>query len=162
MDIKILTAIIYIFVIGCAKAYEVEEKDFKPRVIFDKEKLKEKLTELQYQVTQEAALEDRRTGLYHKHFKKGTYDCIICDVKLFSSKHKFNGDIGYPTFSTPSESVAELPNRNYTDKILYCENCGSHLGSAYYGKTPWSKVKSKTGKTYIVQSASLKFTKGKP
>ena len=52
---------------------------------FDKIDLKERLTPLQYKVTQEAGTERAFTGEYWDTKDPGTYRCIVCDVPLFSS-----------------------------------------------------------------------------
>ena len=49
---------------------------------------REKLTEMQYQVTRNSATERAFTGLYDKHFKPGNYHCICCGHLLFESTGK--------------------------------------------------------------------------
>ena len=48
---------------------------------------REKLTEMQYQVTRNGATERAFTGLYDKHFVKGNYYCVCCNHKLLSLIH---------------------------------------------------------------------------
>ena len=63
-----------------------------------KSELKIKLSELAFQVTQNAATEPPFTGEFFDFFEDGVYKCICCDAKLFSSKHKFNSSTGWPSF----------------------------------------------------------------
>lgn len=63
---------------------------------FNKEQLKEKLTPLQYHVTQEAGTERPFTGKYNKHYEKGTYVCVVCRQELFSSDTKYDSHCGWP------------------------------------------------------------------
>ena len=46
--------------------------------------LKNELTELEYQVTQEKKTEPPFEGKYYTHFEPGVYQCLVCDEKLFS------------------------------------------------------------------------------
>jgi len=54
-----------------------------------KEELKERLTTMQYRVTQEAATEPPFTGEYDDHYEEGDYNCIVCHTLLFKSIHKY-------------------------------------------------------------------------
>ena len=49
--------------------------------------LRDKLTEEQFQVTQEAATEPAFTGEYNDNKAAGTYRCICCNSTLFSSEN---------------------------------------------------------------------------
>ena len=48
-----------------------------------KEELKEKLTPLQYRVTQEKGTEPAFSDNYHNNKEVGKYECIVCGVVLF-------------------------------------------------------------------------------
>ena len=81
-----------------------------------KKNLKEKLTPLQYHVTQEAGTERPFTGelglqsnsnliqkssfkgKYNKFYEKGTYVCVVCKQELFSSDTKYDSGCGWPAF----------------------------------------------------------------
>ena len=45
-----------------------------------KEELKERLTDIQYNVTQLAYTEKPFTGEYDNHFEEGQYNCIVWDI----------------------------------------------------------------------------------
>jgi peptide-methionine (R)-S-oxide reductase len=66
---------------------------------FGKEKLKERLTPIQYHVTQEAGTERPFTGKYNKFYEKGTYVCVVCQQDLFSSDTKYDSGCGWPAFN---------------------------------------------------------------
>ena len=63
-----------------------------------KSDLKSKLSELAYQVTQNADTEPPFSGEFFNFFDKGVYKCICCDRDLFSSKDKFLSTTGWPAF----------------------------------------------------------------
>lgn len=83
-----------------------------------KKDLKERLTPLQYHVTQEAGTERPFTGelaikavvwlpsylwrlvagKYNKFYETGTYVCVVCKQELFSSDTKFDSGCGWPAF----------------------------------------------------------------
>ena len=65
---------------------------------FDKIKLRERLTPLQYNVTQEAGTEQAFTGEYWDTKDPGMYHCVVCDTPLFSSDTKYDSGSGWPSF----------------------------------------------------------------
>ena len=58
------------------------------------EELKEKLTVLQYEVTQNAKTERPYQNEYHDLFRKGIYVDIVSGEPLFLSTDKFNSGCG--------------------------------------------------------------------
>ena len=114
-----------------------------------------RLTELEYEVTQNAKTEAPFTGIYNDFFENGVYVCKVCGSKLFSSKSKFKSSCGWPAFFEGIEDgidyIEDLSHGMVRTEIL-CKRCGSHLGHVFddgYG--------TKTGKRYCVNSASLDF-----
>ena len=61
---------------------------------------KEKLSTEAYRVLRQNGTEYPFTGLYDKHFEKGSYHCAACDTQLFESGHKYNSGCGWPAFDT--------------------------------------------------------------
>ena len=64
-----------------------------------KQELKEKLTDLQYEVTQNAKTERPYQNEYDELFQKGIYVDIVSGEPLFLSTDKFNSGCGWPAFS---------------------------------------------------------------
>lgn len=66
---------------------------------YTKDELRNRLTPLQYQVTQESSTERPFTGKYNKFYEKGVYRCIVCHEDLFTSDTKYDSGCGWPAFN---------------------------------------------------------------
>lgn len=67
----------------------------------NEEKLKEKLTPLQYKVTQEGGTEMPFDNEYWNNHSDGIYVDRVTGEPLFSSADKFDSNTGWPSFSRP-------------------------------------------------------------
>ena len=121
----------------------------------DKE-LKEKLTDLQYEVTQHSATETPFTSEYNDLFKDGIYVDIVSGEALFSSKDKFNDGCGWPSFSKPIEDSSVTEYKDTSHGMIRTEvkskNAQSHLGHVFNDGPD-----NMTGLRYCINGASLKF-----
>ncbi|MGB0111919.1 MAG: peptide-methionine (R)-S-oxide reductase MsrB [Ilumatobacteraceae bacterium] len=117
------------------------------------EELREKLSPLQYEVTQKAATERAFSGVYWDTTDEGTYHCVVCDEPLFTSDTKYDAGCGWPSFTEAIDST-KIDNREDRSHGMVrvetvCSNCGAHLGHVFPdGPGP-------TGDRFCMNSASL-------
>lgn len=121
----------------------------------DKE-LRNKLTALQYEVTQNAATERPYANEYNKEFRPGIYVDIVTGEPLFLSTDKFESGCGWPAFSKPiSADVVKgyVDTSHGMNRIEVRSKSGdSHLGHVFND----GPVET-GGLRYCINSASLKF-----
>ena len=119
---------------------------------------KEHLTPDQYEVCWNKGTEPPFSGKYNKTKDKGTYKCVCCGSRLFSSDTKFDSGTGWPSFWTPAKegSVKEEVDGSHgmAGTEVMCGKCGAHLGHVFDdGPDP-------TGLRYCINSLSLSLEKG--
>lgn len=137
---------------------EENEKASKAKTAYtkpDDATLKNKLTPLQYDVTQRDGTERAFQNEYWDNKRDGIYVDIVSGEPLFSSQDKFKSGTGWPSFTKPLEpgNIVEKEDTNLGMRRVEVEskNAGSHLGHVFPdGPKP-------TGLRYCLNSAALKF-----
>ena len=121
----------------------------------NKEKLKEKLSKDEFDITQNKGTEAPFSGKYVDNKEMGIYRCICCNEALFSSRHKYDSKSGWPSFydviSRGNLSLVNDTSHGMMRTEVTCGNCGAHLGHVFDdGPRP-------TNLRYCINSLSLKF-----
>ena len=123
---------------------------------FSKEELKKRLTEIQYEVTQNEATERPFSGEYDDFYEEGIYVDIVSGEPLFSSKDKFDAGCGWPSFSKSIENTTLTEKEDYKLSRKRTEvrsgQADSHLGHVFE-----DGPKELGGLRYCINSASLRF-----
>jgi peptide methionine sulfoxide reductase msrA/msrB len=120
------------------------------------EEIKEKLTKLQYQVTQNEKTERPFNNEYWDNKKEGIYVDIVTGEPLFSSVDKFDSGTGWPSFSKPIEYGYVTEHNDYKLVVPRIE-VKSKIGESHLGHIFNDAPKELGGIRYCINSASLKF-----
>jgi peptide methionine sulfoxide reductase msrA/msrB len=118
--------------------------------------LREKLTPLQYEVTQNAGTEPPFRNEYNNLFEPGIYVDVTSGEPLFLSTDKFESGCGWPSFSRPiaGSAVAERADHSHGMERVEVRSriAGSHLGHVFPDGPG-----ELGGLRYCINSASLRF-----
>ncbi len=120
------------------------------------EVLRERLTDMQYRVTQESATEPAFKNEYWDTHEPGIYVDITTGEPLFASGAKFDSGCGWPSFTRPidPEVVRELADTSYGMRRVEVR---SRSGDAHLGHVFTDGPKEEGGLRYCINSASLRF-----
>lgn len=123
---------------------------------FSKEALKQRLTEIQYEVTQNEGTERPFSGEYDEFFEEGIYVDVVSGEPLFSSKDKFDAGCGWPSFSRPIQNTTltekEDHKLNRVRTEVRSQKADSHLGHVFP-----DGPEELGGLRYCINSAALRF-----
>jgi peptide methionine sulfoxide reductase msrA/msrB len=118
--------------------------------------LKQKLTPMQYRVTQEAATEPPFRNEYWNEHREGIYVDIVSGKPLFSSRDKFDSGCGWPSFTRPLAGEDVIEKRDASLGMIRTEvrskEADSHLGHVFE-----DGPRDRGGLRYCINSASLRF-----
>lgn len=120
------------------------------------EDLKQQLTDIQYDVTQNAGTERPFTGKYDDFYEQGIYVDIVSGEPLFSSTDKYDAGCGWPSFTHPIDKKNIKQHVDYKFGMVRTEvrsdQADSHLGHVFT-----DGPQDEGGLRYCINSAALKF-----
>lgn len=136
-------------------AAKTEDVAFK-KIAKSDEEWKRILSPEQYYITRQAGTEAPYSSPLLNVHDAGVFECVCCDLPLFSSRTKFESNTGWPSFWAP------IAKRNVRERIdhslaetrteVLCARCDAHLGHVFDdGPKP-------TGLRYCMNGVALKFS----
>lgn len=129
-------------------------KDYSKK--YTKEELKEKLTDLQYNVTQKEDTEMPFQNEYWDNKEIGLYVDIVSGEPLFTSYQKYESGCGWPSFYDTLNKETLQFKEDYKLRLPRTEvrtkNSNIHLGHVFN-----DGPKELTGLRYCINSASMRF-----
>lgn len=119
-----------------------------------KEELQQRLTPLQFDVTQNEATERPFSGEYDDFYEKGIYVDIVSGEPLFSSTDKYDAGCGWPSFSRPIAKLTEKKDYKLARERIEVRSSegDSHLGHVFN-----DGPEEMGGLRYCINSAAMRF-----
>ena len=112
------------------------------------------LSPQQYHVLRERGTERPFSSTLNHEKRHGTFVCVACGHRLFSSSTKYDSVTGWPSFWAPHDGAfGTAIDRSYfmIRTEVHCARCGGHLGHLFPdGPRP-------TGERYCMNGVAMRF-----
>ncbi len=120
----------------------------------DKKTLKQRLTSMQYHVTQEDGTEPPYENEYYNNKEAGLYVDVVSGEALFTTNEQYDAGCGWPSFTKPLSELNEKFDSRYGMRRteVRSKEADSHLGHVFEDGIP-----SEGGLRYCINSAALRF-----
>ena len=122
----------------------------------NRDKLKETLSPIQFEVTQNDQTESPFKNEYWDNKEEGIYVDIVSGDVLFTSRDKFDSGCGWPSFTKPVSEKVVREKSDFSHGMYRTEvrstKANSHLGHVFD-----DGPKESGGLRYCINSAALKF-----
>jgi len=122
----------------------------------EKEVLKQTLTPMQYEVTQNNGTERAYSNELWKEFREGIYVDITTGEPLFISTDKYDAGCGWPSFSKPIDKKLVEEKKDTSHGMTRIE-VRSSTGNAHLGHVFNDGPSEQGGLRYCINGASLRF-----
>lgn len=121
----------------------------------NQEELKNRLTPMQYEVTQNNGTEPPFRNEYWNDLREGIYVDIVSGKPLFSSRDKYDAGCGWPSFTKPIMEEEVIEKQDLSHFMVRTEvrskTADSHLGHVF------DDGPGENGLRYCINSAALRF-----
>jgi len=122
----------------------------------DKAALKEKLSSIQYHVTQENGTERPFLNEFWDNDRDGIYVDIVSGEPLFSSRDQYNAGCGWPSFTKPLDAYEVTEHVDASHGMRRTE-VRSRVADSHLGHVFEDGPRDQGGLRYCINSAALKF-----
>jgi peptide methionine sulfoxide reductase msrA/msrB len=120
------------------------------------EELRERLTDLQYRVTQQGETEQPFSSPYCRAEREGIYVDVTTGEPLFATTDQFDSGCGWPSFAKPIQGAAMVKVPDHSHGMTRTEVRSSagdaHLGHVFHDGPPVLG-----GQRYCINGAALRF-----
>ncbi len=129
-----------------------DEKMYKKPTLAE---LRERLSPIEFEVTQRDATEPPFNNRYWDNHEPGLYVDVATGEPLFSSRDKFDSGTGWPSFSRPIDE-GRIVSRSDTQHGMRRTEVRSKVGDSHLGHV-FEDGPRPSGLRYCINSAALRF-----